>query len=233
MIVPGNAKLGRAVWSFGLAAVATCPGATALCMKHCYARGGLFSLPSVRDNRRRCYEASQRKTFAKEMTALIRTNFVELMRCHVEGDFYDAAYIGKWAKVAAACRKTTFLAYTRSWRVPGLIPALSELGSLPNVRLWFSADAETGQPPRVAGVRGVAYMSLSDADLPGYQADVVFRDRSATLMKYTPDGDLVCPYEQGVRPKTKITCSACRYCFSSETRTRREGKGRVPLEVVA
>ena len=94
------------------------------------------------------------------------------------------------------------------------------------------SDAETGQPPRVDGVRGVAYMSLSDADLPPYQADVVFRDRSATVIKYTPDGDLVCPYEQGLKPKTKITCSSCRYCFSTETRTRREHKGRVPLQVV-
>ncbi len=232
MIVLGNAKLGRKVWSFSLAAVATCPGATAVCMKHCYARGGLFGLPSVRDNRRRCYEASKAKTFVADMTALLRENFVELMRLHVEGDFYAASYVKKWTKIAAANRKTTFLAYTRSWRVPGMIPALAEFGRTPNVRLWFSADAETGQPPRLDGVRGVAYMSVNDGDLPAYPADLVFRDREQTVMKFTPAGDFVCPYEQGVKKKPKITCSRCRYCFSQGTVTRREATGRVPLEVV-
>lgn len=232
LIAPGNVKLGRAFWSFSLPAVTTCPGATSTCLKHCYARDGLFLMASVRGNRARCLEASKSKTFVADMTSQIRDHFVELMRIHVEGDFYDKSYVSKWTRIAAGCRKTTFLAYTRSWRVPGLIEPLCELGKLPNVRLWFSADAESGPPPRLDGVRGVAYMSINDGDLPDYPADLVFRDNDTTLMKFTPRGDLVCPYEQGVKKKTKITCSRCRYCLSEETVTRREPGGRTPLEVV-
>lgn len=232
MIVLGNTKLGRAFWSFSIPAVVTCIGATAACLANCYARSGRSMMPSVRAHRDRTLAASRRKDFVEQMGRLIRHNFVSLLRVHVEGDFYDEAYVKKWVRIAQANRNTTFLAYTRSWRRPELIEPLMEFGRLPNVRLWLSCDRDSGQPPRLDGVWGLAYMSLSDGDTPEYPADLVFRDKTTTLMKYTPQGDFVCPYEQGVRGAEKITCSRCRYCTSDEVLTRRESTGRVPLTVV-
>lgn len=229
MITRGNTKLGPAFWSFSIPAVATCPGATALCRASCYAQNGRFLLPSVRDAAGRNLKATRRKDFPRVMAGLIRDNCVELLRGHVSGDFYDESYLDKWTRIASGCRSTVFLFYTRSWRVPGLGPALAAFGALPNVRLWLSADADSGEPPPAPWAWGVAYMSLADADAPPYPVDLVFRDRPKTPMKFTAAGDLVCPYEQATG--RRLTCSRCRYCTSPRAVTRRT-PGRVPLAVV-
>src|SRR5207244_4362697 len=84
-------------------------------------------------------------------------------------------YVRQWASVAAAAPDTTFYAYTRSWRVPGIREALEEFAALPNVRLWYSADRDTGLPERVpAGVRVAWLETLEEEDVPP-QADLVFR----------------------------------------------------------
>lgn len=235
MIAPGNTKLGLGFWSFSIPAVLTCVGATALCLAHCYARRGHFTGGSVGRAYARNYAATRKADFSKVMSSLIRNHYAAVVRVHVSGDFYSAAYVRKWIAVARANPGTTFLAYTRSWRKAELRAALSELASTPNVRLWLSCDADSGEPPELPGAWGRAYMSLSDGDTPDYPVDLVFRDgRNRTLMKYTPQGDFVCPYEQGVKTKEKITCSRCRYCTSDEVLTRRPAaKGRTALAVVS
>ena len=232
MITRGNTKLGPAFWSFSIPAVATCPGATDLCRAGCYAQTGRFLLPNVRDAAARNLKATRRADFPRVMAGLIRDNCVGLLRGHVSGDFYSESYLDKWTRIASGCRSTVFLFYTRSWRVPALRPALATFAALPNVRLWLSADADTGEPPPLAGAWGVAYMALSDADAPAYPVDLVFRDRPRTPMKFTPAGDFVCPYEQAVRGRTPLTCSRCRYCTDPRTVSRRPPAGRVPPAVV-
>lgn len=232
MITRGNTKLGPAFWSFSIPAVRTCPGATATCRSRCYATNGRFLLPSVTAAAERNLRATRRADFPRVMTGLIRENCVELLRGHVSGDFYDESYLDKWTRIASGCRSTVFLFYTRSWRVPALRPALAAFAALANVRLWLSADADSGEPPPLAGAWGVAYMALADTDAPAYPVDLVFRDRPRTAMKYTPAGDLVCPYEQAVRGRKPINCSNCRYCTSPTAVSRRASPGRVPLAVV-
>ena len=49
LLTRGNGKLGEAIHAFSLPAVSTCPGRSALCERHCYARHGRFRTDMVRD----------------------------------------------------------------------------------------------------------------------------------------------------------------------------------------
>jgi hypothetical protein len=231
----GNAKLGAEVWSFSLPALHTCPGRTPACEDICYALSGHFLLPSVQEFYAANYLASLAEDFVERACAEVRAFLVKLLRVHVSGDYYSAAYVRRWQQVARACRRTELFGYTRSWRVPRLRPALRRLAAEPNVRLWWSVDRDTPGLPEGLGGAGLAYMSAGDDDLPDYPVGVVFRDRDRTPMKFTPGGDFVCPYEQGVKRVPKITCSRCHHCYRPRTLRRPAGAaagGRLALALV-
>lgn len=147
------------------------------------------------------------------MIQQLRCWYVAVMRIHVSGDFYSAAYVRKWIKIAKASPDVQFFAYTRSWRVAGMLPALIEFGQLPNVQLWWSEDQDTGPSPAVAGIR-VAYMAVSDDDAANAtkRHDLLFRDGPKTAMKRA-NGVQVCPVEQSVPRQVKLTCSSCKICW--------------------
>jgi hypothetical protein len=98
-----------------------------------------------------------------------------------------------------ACTAVLFYAYTPSRRVPAMKIALEALAGLPNFRMCFSADKDTGLPDRLpAGVRIAWLREDHDAPVPA-DADLVFRihklrrrpARQVNLMQ-------VCPVENGV-----------------------------------
>jgi hypothetical protein len=154
MLARGNSKLGRRVYTFSLPAGGTCPGQSPLCAANCYAGAGHFLRGSVQAVYRRNLRMSRRADFVERVVGEIRDRRVRLLRLHVSGDLYSVEYAAKWVEIAGGCPETRIWAYTRSWRVPAIFPALEELAALPNVRLWFSADADTGSPERLpAGVR--------------------------------------------------------------------------------
>jgi hypothetical protein len=71
--------------------------------------------------------AAQADDFVAGVTAEVRRRGVHVLRMHVSGDFHDAAYALKWAGVARSSPRTTFHAYSRSWRTPAVASALAEL----------------------------------------------------------------------------------------------------------
>ena len=214
MLVPGNSKLGLAIWTFSLPAVTTCPGASRLCQTLCYARKGRFVFADVQRAYQRNLELSRRPDFAAKAIRRIRNQGILWLRLHTSGDFYDPTYTARWKQVVRACPRTTFFAYTRSWQVPAILEELILLAAEPNVFLWFSCDRQTGQPPLVPRVRR-AWMAADDADVPAFPVDLVFRNRRASPLKRLC-GVLVCPTNQKVRRKEKITCSTCRLCFEDD-----------------
>jgi hypothetical protein len=113
------------------------------------------------------------------------------------------------------CSSTTFFAYTRSWRDSRLLPAFGELKKLKNMNLWWSADEDThrinGRPPRWKDVRVAFLVNHYDETVPFY-TDLVFRHRRKTIEKFR-NGRLVCPSENGVKTKYKITCTDCGLCL--------------------
>jgi hypothetical protein len=151
------------------------------------------------------------------MNVDIRRNFVQVSRVHVGGDFYSVEYIHKWIKIVRANPDVLFYTYTRSWRDPEFLVHLSQLGMEPNFHMWWSCDRETGKPTASRFAK-TAYLMEDDNDLPPYEVDLVFRDKSTTVLKYTPEGSLVCPYDNGV---TKTTCSQCKICFRDDVVPRK------------
>jgi hypothetical protein len=210
MLSKGNHKLGEdgLIWTFSIPAIHTCPGSTSVCQRLCYANHGHYWWPSVQDALWRNFRASKLPGFAGAMVQLIRRHRARVVRVHVAGDFYDAGYTAKWYEIMAMCPKTTFYAYTRSWRLPALRAVLEDLATLDNLQLWWSADAEAAPnqvPPRVR----VAYLSAHDEPPVGH-ADLVFRADENGIVKRL-GGALVCPVENGI---TETTCAQCRQCFT-------------------
>lgn len=220
LAAPSNQKLGIGIHSFSLPAEETCPGSTETCRLLCYAKQGHFHQPNVKRRYEANYRASLLPDFADQMVAAVRSSYARIVRVHASGDFYSAAYAEAWIAVAARCRGTDFFWYTRSWRNPAILPALSAMAAMPNVFGWWSEDRDTGPSPATPGAR-VAFMvdSVADEALVDGRASIVFRTRghkakTGHALKRIAER-LVCPVEQGVKRSVPITCSTCRICFTS------------------
>jgi hypothetical protein len=189
-------------------------------------------MDNVKQALARNWAASLSDDFVRRIVGGIYYRDVRRFRIHPSGDFYDAPYTRKWFDIASQSTMTTFWAYTRSWHIKRMRKALIALKDLPNMNLWLSCDREThelyGRPPKWKRTR-VAYMTTEyDEFVPAY-ADLVFRDKRKREAKYT-HGRLVCPVENGVELKRKLTCDKCGICFN-ERQTPRYDRSLVQLEV--
>lgn len=208
----GNSKLGEGIHTWSIPAVDTCPGRTALCQTHCYATTGRFRTRMMdailRDNLEQTFEDDFEDRIVRE----VRRRGVSTLRVHVSGDFYDPDYAWKWLKIAGRCRRTTFYAYTRSWRCTDFDEVLTEMAVVRNFRLWFSVDAESGTPEVIPPGVKLAFLQTKADDDPG-EVDVVFRTHGLRATPATRIGlSLICPTENG-RPDNDETCTSCRRCY--------------------
>jgi Gene product 88 len=213
MLSLGNSHLGPHIHSFSLPAFSTCPGATLACLTACYALEFLFYVKTNLTKHQAHWERAEEPTqFTKDLIAEIRWRQVQILRIHVAGDFFGIAYIKAWIRIAKACKRVTFLFYTRSWRVAELRPHLIELASLPNVYAWWSEDRDTGPADLPVGRRCFLCVAAEDETLvpPGV---LVFREDTKAPRKWI-NGSWVCPKEQGAGGQ--VTCSACRRCFLAD-----------------
>lgn len=190
----GNGKLGPNVYTYSKTAVETCPGRTAYCEELCYAqRMGPWLDLLHRENTKRGASLPPLPEDAS------------LVRGHVAGDFDTATYILAWVRLATKRPEVQFWFYTRSWRVPTLLPFLEILRQLPNVVMWASMDPGCEDAP------------------PGWPRAWMEGDARATSEALgdrayrTEDGKPapICPEQIG----TRASCEECGYCF------RREPKG--------
>lgn len=219
----GNIKLGPAISSFSLPAKATCPGATELCKAKCYAARGRFVFGPLKDRLAAFRAFSLSPRFVGAILRTIRSGGISIVRIHVAGDFETPKSVRNWATIAYRSPYTIFYAYTRSWRVPDILPELVTFAALPNVRLWFSEDRETGRSPETYRVRR-AFLAVTNSDLdlvdPG--VDLVFRDKKLRTPLKRVNGVQVCPAEDGVKRKVgPITCTQCRICFRDSRKANR------------
>lgn len=226
MLTTGNTKLGSDIASWSLPAITTCPGATDACRTACYAGTGHYSRSNVKDALALRLRESRKRRFVENILASLEKTRQRVVRVHASGDFYSPEYASAWVDIASEARDRIFFAYTRSWREPAILEPLTMLAGLPNVRLWFSCDRETGRPPRLAGVRR-AYMACDDDDRPKFPVDLVFRVSRKTVVKFYPDGRLVCPAENGV---TDMTCTACGLCWRRDRIPRKPPSGAKTVE---
>jgi hypothetical protein len=150
----GNLKIGPGVYTFsrlpglpgrsslGLPhyqehAAGTCPGSSSECRSICYAvrpvqeQGAVFQM--------------WKRNAGDEVPELPAD--AKLLRLHVSGDFDTVAYIQNWITRMTERPDVTMWVYTRSWRVPELLPALETLRALPNVQMFASMDLSIPEVP--------------------------------------------------------------------------------------
>jgi len=189
-------------------------------------------MPAVKAAHRSNWKASRRQDFVTKMIAEIQRRRCEIVRISISGDFYSPDYVEKWVEIVRNCPTTVFFSYTRSWRLAAIRPALDRLAALPNMRLWWSVDSETGIPDDVPPRVRLAYMSVALIDEPAQPVDLVFRDypiRGITQKRVA--GAMVCPPENGV---TKINCEKCGFCWRNRPSSRpaQASNRRWPLSVL-
>ena len=178
----GNRKVGK-IPTFSLPSRLTCPGASAWCIEHCYAR----RFERLRAFCRMGYSRNlilswDTERFVSTMLDQIPPD-LSCFRIHVSGDYYDAPYCQAWQRICLARPCVRFYAYTRSWVVPELGPALEQLRALRNVALLASTDLTMPPPPE------------------GWRAAFVEGDPRASGIE--------CREQNG----RSDSCLSCRYCF--------------------
>jgi hypothetical protein len=227
MLTVGNRKLGRQlIWSFSLPSglTAACPGASPVCLAHCYARAFERYRPTAVARYRRNFALSRRRDFTRRVRAFLVAHAVRVVRVHVGGDFYSEEYARKWLRVISRSPRVKFYFYTRSWQISAIRAVIDQMATLPNCRAWYSCDADTCVPADVPpGVR-VAWLQTDPDDLPPSPVHLVFRVRSLRSSPAPCCGPLVCPAEVGM--PSRVTCERCGHCW------RHEPASRVSLPVV-
>lgn len=209
----GNAKLGFGVFTYSRPAGnrgllsnvgGTCPGSTDECEAVCYAKriGG-----PVLDVYRR-NEGDDVPEIPRECVFL---------RLHVSGDFNTVEYINNWVARLQPRPEVTAWAYTRSWRVPELLPALERLRALSNVQLFASMDSSCADVPpahwRRAWIQRDGQNEFGFGPEPRLEplhTTQTSRGIITTHWKTPGDGrGYTCPEETG----HKKDCLDCGYCF--------------------
>ena len=152
MLTPGNHKLGgRLIWGFGLPSGTpdVCPGLSETCRAHCYATAVERYRLAAAAKYRRNLQLSQRRNFVRRVRAFLILHNIRIARLHVGGDFFSVRYASKWLRIMRRSPRTLFYFYSRSWRVLPIKAVLDQMAELPNCRVWFSADRDTGLPTAV------------------------------------------------------------------------------------
>ena len=161
----------------------SCPGATDTCLRVCYAFR-VRETPLV-------WQMWEENT--KQGCLLPRLpRDAEIVRLHVAGDFDTKLYVTAWYLAAEVHPDVHFFGYTRSWRVPELLPELEKLRALPNVQLFASVDASDSKYDWPSRDWRWAWLGAPDAP-PWWYADKPYR----------------CPEEDG----RKKSCEECNYCI--------------------
>jgi len=178
----GNSKVGN-IPTFSLPSRLTCPGASAWCIEHCYA----LRIERLRPYCRSGYSHNLVLTWDTErfISTMLKAIPPDLpcFRIHVCGDLYGESYCQGWARVCLQRPRVRFWAYTRSWVVPELRPALEEMRLVENLVLFASTDPSMPLPPQ------------------GWRAAFIENDPRAEGIE--------CREQSGYSD----SCLSCRYCF--------------------
>lgn len=210
-----NGKGAKIKNAFGLASgrAFSCPGATTVCERVCYA-GKLERLfPNMRSMMIDNYNAVVSNSWAdnvRQLSALIteferecvRHGAVKAFRIHHDGDFVSRSYASAWAMVIRLHPAVHFWAYTRSF-TPG-INVVDILADIPNLSLYISVDSDNIRYANVITdeYRNVKVALLSDTVADGQDA----------MMDITGRPGGACPEVIGRIPLITPAGGACFSC---------------------
>jgi hypothetical protein len=191
----------------------TCPGSTDECEDICYAK-------RISGVVRMIYDGNT----GSDVPPL--PDECRVLRIHISGDFDSVAYINSWRARLLERPDITAWAYTRSWRVPALLPALEELRALPNFQLFASMDPTCKELPPAGWRRAWIDRSWDRALKSGYPTEerlmfIPLLNGESQVHQDVPrlqvnieDGtsSYICPEET----KHKANCLECGYCFEGQ-----------------
>ena len=92
--------------------VVTCPGAGE-CAKFCYAQQGRMRMSNCQKAQEKRLALSQSPDFVDTIVRELQGRKWDRVRVHDTGDFYNAAYLGKWFRIMDAFPDKQFFAYTK------------------------------------------------------------------------------------------------------------------------
>lgn len=206
-LVSPNGKTSKIANAFGLPAGLSCPGATAICGKVCYA-GKLEKIYSgVRNVLVRNFQELLYADYlggVRDMTILLdemiqdfikdceKRGAEKYFRIHWDGDFWSIDYARAWRNVVLANPNVQFWAYTRSF---GDIDVVSILSDIPNLTLYLSVDDDNRE------LAGEKYPEMMWADLRK-----TFADHDTNRPAYK------CPENRKSIPLISTKGSACMSC---------------------
>jgi ferredoxin len=202
-LTPGGAV--RIANSFGLLSGKeySCPGATSICERVCYAGRLERMRPSVRNVMAHNWDLVK-DADVDTITALLdviindfkfeceKFNADKLFRIHWDGDFFNEAYTMAWINIIKRHEDVHFWTYTRNAAAAQLLAG----NNLENLALYFSADDENLQTAMTLKEKGIALAMLKDT----------FEEAKAVLPRAA-----MCP-EQRKQVPLAGACVACGIC---------------------
>lgn len=192
----------------------SCPGATSICEKICYAGNIERMYKSVREvllhnwNLLKDADLETMSNLLDDMIAAFRLEakgegIDPIFRIHWDGDFFSDTYAKAWRAVILLNPDIKFWVYTR---VPS---AARILRDLPNLSLYFSADAENHELAPV-GVK-VAYLANT------------FPLAKQAMLAMTGKPGASCPEQLKRIPLISEkggACAVCRLCVDGKSDIR-------------
>lgn len=196
--------------TFGLPAGTeySCPGATSICSKICYA-GNLEKIyKGVKEKLIHNWDLlkdADRETMVGLLDVMIdefvaeseRWDAEKLFRIHWDGDFFNMDYVLAWREVIERHADVQFWVYTRTHY------AIPELINIPNLGLYFSTDDENLELAdglkKTYGVK-LAYLSQN------------FEAGQAVIKSMTGRPGAKCPENKKALPLISTEGSACVRC---------------------
>ncbi len=155
-LVTPNGKQASIANTFGLPAgkAFSCPGATSVCEKICYAGKLEKVFKGTRENLLHNWNLLKDADFDTMISLLSemidefvsdcdRRGASRLFRIHWDGDFFNETYTYAWKKIIEDNPTTRFWVYTR------VDSAARILNNIPNLSLYFSTDSENTETAQV------------------------------------------------------------------------------------
>lgn len=196
----------------------SCPGATSVCEKICYAGKLEKIFKSTRELLQHNWNAVQNKNI-QELTAMLqfmiddfnwecnKYNADKYFRIHWDGDFFSYAYTIAWKNVILNNPEIQFWVYTR------VKSAAETLKDIPNLSLYFSADDDNIKIAKKLVSKGVKIAYLSDT----------FDEAAKTMIEITGKPGAACPEQTRQIPlitKDGGACYTCGLCTHNKANIR-------------
>lgn len=197
----GNDEVMFLTWS--LPSRATCPYATEMCKKKCFAKKN-ESFKSVRESRSRNLAETYKDTFVADMIKHFEYHLQRpkakgkliIVRIHTSGDFYNLDYFKKWVSIAENFKsneKIMFQSYTKS---------------MPVLRSYLEGNEDDLQSVNIHFVWSIW------KDTPQEYTDYANEIGMQTFTAL-PKDEIDSAVESGAFACRDLDCGSCRECYSN------------------